>query len=30
LFALSDGVVEFKKSKNNKTIVSVGEIEVAG
>jgi large subunit ribosomal protein L27 len=30
LFALTDGVVEFRKSRNNKTIVSVGEVEVAG
>ena len=27
LFALSDGVVEFRKSKNNKTIVSVTAVE---
>lgn len=28
LFALVDGVVEFKKGKNNKTFVSVAPIEV--
>lgn len=27
LFALSDGVVEFRKSKNNKTVVSVTAVE---
>ncbi|MGC8749532.1 MULTISPECIES: 50S ribosomal protein L27 [Hydrotalea] len=27
IFALTDGVVEFKKSKNNKTIISVLPIE---
>ncbi|MFN9109091.1 MAG: hypothetical protein ACK5XN_03290 [Bacteroidota bacterium] len=30
MFALTDGVVEFKKGKGNKTFVSVGEVEVAG
>lgn len=30
LFALADGVVEFKKGKNNKTFVSVAPVEVAG
>jgi large subunit ribosomal protein L27 len=30
LFALSDGIVEFKKGKNNKTFVSVAPVEVAG
>lgn len=30
IFATSDGVVEFKKSKNNKTIVSVNPIVTAG
>jgi large subunit ribosomal protein L27 len=29
LFALTDGLVEFKKAKNNKTIVSVGAMEVS-
>jgi large subunit ribosomal protein L27 len=28
LFALSDGTVEFKKTKNDKTVVSVSAIEV--
>jgi len=28
LFALSNGVVEFKKGKNNKTTVSVSPVEV--
>jgi large subunit ribosomal protein L27 len=28
LFALSDGVVEFRKAKNNKTVVSVALAEV--
>ena len=27
LFALTDGVVEFRRTKNDKTIVSVGAIE---
>jgi large subunit ribosomal protein L27 len=30
LFALSDGIVEFKKGKSNKTFVSVAPVEVAG
>jgi large subunit ribosomal protein L27 len=30
LFALTDGMVEFRKSRENKTIVSVSETEVAG
>ncbi|MEY3350819.1 MAG: hypothetical protein RIQ50_930 [Bacteroidota bacterium] len=30
IFATSDGVVEFRKSKNNKTIVSVNPIVTAG
>ncbi|MFN4286072.1 MAG: 50S ribosomal protein L27 [Lacibacter sp.] len=30
LFALTDGVVEFKKGKNNKTFVSVAPVEIAG
>ena len=30
LFALTDGVVEFRKGKNNKTFVSVAGTEVAG
>ena len=30
LFALTDGVVEFRKTKANKTVVSVSEVEVAG
>jgi large subunit ribosomal protein L27 len=29
LFALTDGVVEFKKGKNNRTFVSVNAVEVA-
>ena len=29
LFALTDGVVEFKKTKNDKSIVSVGSVAVA-
>ena len=29
LFALTDGTVEFRKTKNSKTIVSVSEIVVA-
>jgi large subunit ribosomal protein L27 len=28
LFALSDGTVEFKKTKNDKTVVSVSAVEV--
>jgi large subunit ribosomal protein L27 len=30
IFALTDGVVEFKKGKNNKTFVSVAPVEIAG
>jgi len=30
LFALTDGMVEFRKSRENKTIVSVSQTEVAG
>jgi large subunit ribosomal protein L27 len=30
LFALTDGLVEFRKSKNNKTFVSVASVEAAG
>jgi large subunit ribosomal protein L27 len=30
LFALSDGTVEFRKTKNDKTIVSVSAIELVG
>ncbi len=30
LFALTDGVVEFRKGKNNKTFVSVSPVESAG
>jgi len=30
IFALTDGVVEFKKGKNNKTFISVSPVEVAG
>jgi len=30
IFALSDGVVEFRKGKNNKTFVSISPMEVAG
>ena len=30
LFALSDGVVEFKKGRNDKRIVSVLPVEIAG
>jgi large subunit ribosomal protein L27 len=30
IFALSDGVVEFKKGKNNKTFISVAPVQVAG
>jgi len=30
IFALEDGVVEFRKGKNNKTIISVQKVEVAG
>jgi large subunit ribosomal protein L27 len=29
LFALTDGVVEFRKKKNNRTYVSVAPVEVA-
>jgi large subunit ribosomal protein L27 len=30
IFALTDGLVEFRKGKNNKTFVSIAPIEVAG
>jgi len=30
IFALTDGVVEFKKGKNDKTFVSVAPVEIAG
>jgi large subunit ribosomal protein L27 len=30
LFALTDGVVEFRKTKANKTVVSVSAVEAAG
>jgi len=30
IFATTDGVVEFRKSKNNKTFVSVNPVAVAG
>ena len=30
LFALTDGVVEFRKTKANRTVVSVSAVEVAG
>jgi large subunit ribosomal protein L27 len=30
IFALADGVVEFRKGKNNKTFVSIAPIEIAG
>ncbi len=30
IFALSDGVVEFKKGKNNKTFISVAPVQIAG
>ncbi|WP_336517571.1 50S ribosomal protein L27 [Pollutibacter soli] len=30
LFALADGVVEFRKTKSNKTVVSVSSVEAAG
>ncbi|MEY4885599.1 MAG: hypothetical protein RL151_908 [Bacteroidota bacterium] len=30
LFALSDGVVEFRKTRGDKTVVSVAAVEVAG
>jgi len=30
IYALANGVVEFRKGKNNKTFVSVAPIEVAG
>jgi large subunit ribosomal protein L27 len=30
IFALSDGVVEFKKGKDNKTFISVAPVQVAG
>jgi large subunit ribosomal protein L27 len=29
LYALTDGVVEFKKAKNNRTLVSVNAVEAA-
>ena len=30
IFAVSDGVVEFRKTKNNKTLVSVNPVVIAG
>ncbi|MFN5475790.1 MAG: 50S ribosomal protein L27 [Sphingobacteriales bacterium] len=30
IFALTEGLVEFRKGKNNKTFVSIAPIEVAG
>jgi large subunit ribosomal protein L27 len=30
IFALTDGVVEFRKGKNNKTFISVSPLEIAG
>ena len=30
IFALTDGVVEFKKGKDNKTFISVSPVQVAG
>ncbi|MFN7278533.1 MAG: 50S ribosomal protein L27 [bacterium] len=30
LFALSDGVVQFRKTRGDKTVVSVASVEVAG
>ncbi len=30
IFALSDGIVEFKKGKNNKTSISVAPVQIAG
>ena len=30
IFALTDGVVEFRKGRNNKTFVSISPMEVAG
>lgn len=30
IFATTDGVVEFRKSKNNKTFVSVNPVAIAG
>jgi len=30
IFALTDGLVEFKKSRNNKTYISIAPIVVAG
>ncbi|MGB4770278.1 MAG: 50S ribosomal protein L27 [Chitinophagaceae bacterium] len=30
IFALTDGLVEFRKGKNNKTFVSIAPVEVAG
>lgn len=30
IYALADGVVEFRKGRNNKTFVSIAPVEVAG
>jgi large subunit ribosomal protein L27 len=30
IFALSDGVVEFKRGKNDKTFISVAPVQIAG
>lgn len=30
IYALADGVVEFKKGRNNKTFVSISPVEIAG
>ena len=30
IFALTDGVVEFRKKKDNKTYISVSEVQAAG
>ena len=30
IFALADGVVEFRKKKDNKTYISVSEVQAAG
>ena len=30
IFALTDGVVEFKKKRDNKTVISVAPVQVAG
>ena len=30
IFALTDGVVEFRKGKNDKTFISVSPVEIAG